>query len=74
MSADAFPMSHNLKKKVAMAFVWSALQGWSIKFLALLLFFVLARYLSPAEMGLAQAVTLVLTFIGLISEIGRAHV
>lgn len=70
MSADAFPMSHNLKKKVAMAFVWSALQGWSIKFLALLLFFVLARYLSPEEMGLAQAVTLVLAFIALISEQG----
>lgn len=63
-------MIDNLKQKTASAFAWSMLQSWSVKFLSLLLFYVLARYLAPEQMGLAQSVTLILAFVAIISEQG----
>lgn len=70
MSANLAHMSTNFKKKVAVAAGWSAVHGWAIKFLGVLLFLVLARFLSPAEMGLAQSITLALAFIGVVAEQG----
>jgi O-antigen/teichoic acid export membrane protein len=63
-------MPDDLKRKTATALAWSLVQSWSIKFLSLLLFFVLARYLVPAQMGLAQSVTVLLAFVAVISEQG----
>lgn len=63
-------MSDNLKQRTAKALIWSLIQSWSIKIFSLLLFFVLARYLAPAEMGLAQTVTVLLAFVAVFSEQG----
>lgn len=63
-------MPDNLKQRTAIALVWSLIQSWSIKIFSLLLFFVLARYLAPAEMGVAQTVTVLLAFVAVFSEQG----
>lgn len=63
-------MTTSLKHRTARAFAWSALQSWGAKLLALVVFFVLARYLSPAELGLAQTVILILAFVAILSEQG----
>lgn len=60
----------SLKQKTAHAFAWSAVQSWGVKFLALGVFFVLARYLNPEELGLAQTVILILAFVAILSEQG----
>lgn len=70
MSVNPAFMSSSFKNQVATAVGWSALQSWAVKLFSVLLFFVLARYLSPTEMGLAQTVTLALAFIGVVSEQG----
>lgn len=63
-------MTTSLRKRTVTALIWSACQSWGMKLLALIVFFVLARYLTPAEMGLAQTVILILAFIAIISEQG----
>lgn len=63
-------MSTSLRKRTVTALIWSACQSWGMKLLALVVFFVLARYLTPTEMGLAQTVILILAFIAIISEQG----
>ncbi len=63
-------MSANLKQQTATAFIWSAIQNWGMKLFTILVFLILARYLSPAELGLASTVTLVLAFVAVISEQG----
>lgn len=63
-------MSVDFKRKIWNAFAWSFLQSWANKFLSLLLFFVLTRYLAPEQMGLAQSVTVLLLFVAIISEQG----
>jgi O-antigen/teichoic acid export membrane protein len=60
----------SLKQKTAHAFAWSAVQSWGVKLLALGVFFVLARYLNPEELGLAQTVILILAFVAILSEQG----
>lgn len=63
-------MTTSLRKRTFTALIWSACQSWGMKLLALVVFFVLARYLTPTEMGLAQTVILILAFIAIISEQG----
>ena len=60
----------SLRSRTALALLWSALQNWSVKLLALGLFVVLARLLSPAEMGVAAAVLLVLAAVAIVAELG----
>jgi O-antigen/teichoic acid export membrane protein len=62
--------SSKLKEQTAVAFAWTALQNWAMKILSLFLFFMLARYLSPADMGVAQSLMLLLLVIGLVAELG----
>lgn len=62
--------SSSLGKKAVIALLWSLFQNWGVKLSSLLLFFVLARFLSAAEMGLAAAALLVLTFVNVLSEQG----
>jgi O-antigen/teichoic acid export membrane protein len=63
-------MPENLKGRTAHALIWSAAQSWSVKVLTLLLFMVLARYLSQAEMGVAATVMLTLAFVAIVAEQG----
>lgn len=63
-------MSEELKRRTAVALAWSAMQSWGVKLFALAVFFVLARFLSPAELGLAQSVILTLAFVAILSEQG----
>jgi O-antigen/teichoic acid export membrane protein len=63
-------MPDNLKKRTITALIWSAVQNWGVKVFTLLLFLVLAKYLNPAEMGVAAVVTLVLAFVAVLSEQG----
>lgn len=63
-------MTRSLRRLTVVAAVWSAIQSWGMKLLALVVFFFLARYLTPSEMGLAQSVILLLAFIAIVSEQG----
>jgi O-antigen/teichoic acid export membrane protein len=69
MSADS-NKSDGLKEQTAVAFAWSALHSWAVKLMSLFLFFMLARYLSPAQLGVAQSLMLMLMIIGMVAEQG----
>lgn len=53
-----------------MAFAWSAVQSWVGKLIALSVFIVVSRYLSPSELGTAHATILLITFVAILSEQG----
>lgn len=59
-----------LRRQAAFALLWSLSQSWVVKFSSLFLFFVLARYLTPEQMGLAATVLLVVTLVNVLSEQG----
>lgn len=63
-------MAEDIRSRATLAFFWSFAQSWLVKVFSLLVFFVLARVLSPQDMGLAQAVTLVLAFVAVVGEFG----
>jgi O-antigen/teichoic acid export membrane protein len=63
-------MSDGLKQKATKAFAWAFAKSWAVKVFSLLVFFVLARVLSPEDMGVAQVVTLVLALIAVFGELG----
>lgn len=63
-------MTASLRQRTTSAFIWSALQNVSVKLFTLLLFFVLVRFLSPADIGVAAVVTAVLAFVALLAEQG----
>lgn len=52
--------------------IWSIAQAWMTRGSTLILFVVLARFLTPAEYGLATAALTVLSFLTLIAEFGYA--
>lgn len=49
---------------------WSLIQNWGAKFSTFFIFVLLARFLTPAEYGLAAAALSVLMLIGLVAEFG----
>lgn len=49
---------------------WSVTQSWGGRLLTFVLFIVLARFLSPAEFGIASAAAMVVLFITLVAEFG----
>ncbi|MFC7052627.1 oligosaccharide flippase family protein [Hansschlegelia quercus] len=57
-------------RKVASAFLWSFAQSWGNRILIFLLFLILARLISPAELGLASTVALILLILSQIAEFG----
>lgn len=63
-------MVDDLKSKATKAFGWSFAKSWSVKAFSLLVFFILARLLSPQELGIAQAVTLILAFVAIVGDFG----
>lgn len=63
-------MSDDIRRRALSGLFWSMLQNWSGKGLAFLLFLVLARLLTPAELGVAAAVNIVIVLAALIAEQG----
>jgi O-antigen/teichoic acid export membrane protein len=49
---------------------WAMVQNWSGKGLSLVLFLILARLLTPAQLGVAAAINVVIVFVSLIAEQG----
>jgi len=63
-------MTNTLRQQTLSALIWSFLQNWGTKFFSLLTFLILARLLTPEEMGVASSVSLVLMFVAVLSEQG----
>lgn len=56
--------------QIASAFLWSLAQSWGNRILVFLLFLILARLITPAELGLASTVALILLLLTQIAEFG----
>lgn len=63
-------MSGSLKRQALGALVWSLVQSWGGRASTFLLFLVLARLLSPADLGLMTVVALVVNIVALVAEQG----
>jgi O-antigen/teichoic acid export membrane protein len=63
-------VSDDIKRRAVRGLFWSLLQGWGGKGVSLLLFLILARLLTPAQLGVASAINLVILLVGLIAEQG----
>lgn len=59
--------------KVRSGVIWSLVQNWGARFGGLLVFMVLARILSPSEMGLFAAATTVVAFCALFVDSGLSE-
>lgn len=66
-------MSSSLREKVRSGLLWSAIQSWCVRFSSLLLLMVVARVLSPEQLGLFAAAMVVLTFFSMLSEQGLSE-
>lgn len=66
-------MTDSLRSKVLSGLFWSAIQGWGLKLISLLLFMVLARVLNPEELGIFAAVMVVLAFVNIFIEQGLSE-
>lgn len=60
----------SLRSKALTGVLWSAVQNWGSRIIALLLSILLARLLSPVEFGIASAAGLALLLVPLIAEMG----
>jgi len=63
-------VSDTIGAKVRSGLIWSAVRHWGVRLSGLLLFMVMARLLTPAELGLFAAASVVLTFLNLLSDQG----
>lgn len=63
----------NIKYKVIRGVFWSAIQNWGSQLGSLLIFFVLARLLSPEAFGLVALANVFLVFMKLFLEQGFGH-
>ena len=68
--AKGWPLSDDIKRRALSGLFWAMLQNWSSKGLAFLLFLILARLLTPTELGVAAAINVVIVLVGLIAEQG----
>jgi O-antigen/teichoic acid export membrane protein len=59
-----------LRAKVLAGLVWSVVRNWGSRLMSLLTFMVLARFVSPTEVGLLAAAMIVLAFAELFVEQG----
>ncbi|HEY4366345.1 MAG TPA: oligosaccharide flippase family protein [Steroidobacteraceae bacterium] len=59
-----------LRQRALSGLFWAMLQNWSGKGLSLFLFLILARLLTPAQLGVAAAINAVIVFVSLIAELG----
>jgi O-antigen/teichoic acid export membrane protein len=60
----------SIRTRAVRGVFWATLQNWSARGLSLVLFFVLARLLTPAQLGLAAAINLVIATVNLVAEQG----
>jgi O-antigen/teichoic acid export membrane protein len=60
----------SLRKLAFSGVIWSLVQNWGSKLSAFIVFVFLARFLSPAELGVASAALVVISLITLIAEFG----
>ncbi|KAB0679814.1 oligosaccharide flippase family protein [Aureimonas leprariae] len=60
----------DLRRTAVRAFLWSLVQNWGGRAVAMLVFLVLGRLLSPGEFGLAASAILVFSVVSLVSELG----
>lgn len=69
-AAGAPPVSGELKRLALRGLLWSVVQSWGGKALTFLLFLVLARLLTPEQLGAAAAVMVVVSFLQILGEQG----
>lgn len=63
-------MSDDIKRRALSGLFWALLQNWSAKGLSFVLFLILARLLTPTELGVAAAINVVIALVSLIAEQG----
>lgn len=63
-------VSGDLKRLALRGLIWSVVQSWGGKALTFVLFLVLARLLTPAQLGAAAAVMVVIAFLQILGEQG----
>lgn len=66
-------MTSSFRQKVRSGLIWSLVQNWGLRFGGLFVLMVLARILTPAEMGLFAAATTVVAFCALFVESGLSE-
>lgn len=62
--------SYNLSKRASASVLWSFCQVWISRLLTFIIFVILARFLSPADYGVAAAAQVCILFVQLIAELG----
>lgn len=60
----------SLKRRALSGLLWSLVQSWGGRAVTFVLFLVLARLLTPAELGLMAAVSVVIFLVALVAEQG----
>lgn len=66
-------MTSTFADKVRLGVIWSLIQNWGLRLGGLIVFMILARILSPAEMGLFAAATTVVAFCALFVDSGLSE-
>lgn len=68
--SSAEPAAPPMSESAAMSFLWSAVETWGGKLAQFVVFLVLARLLSPTDLGLAASSAVVLLFAAQVAEFG----
>lgn len=66
-------MSGGLNSRIRSGVIWSLVQNWGVRLGGLLVFMLLARILSPGQMGLFAAATTVIAFCALFVDSGLSE-
>jgi len=67
---DPVPSGEQLTRRALNGLLWALAQNWGNRLLTFLLFLILARLLSPDEIGLASTVAMILLVLGFVAEFG----
>ena len=63
----------SIKQKAIQGIIWSAIQGWGSQAISLIVFFLLARLLSPEDFGLVALANVFITFMQIFLDQGFAQ-
>ena len=66
-------MTSSFSQQVRLGVIWSLIQNWGLRLGGLIVFMILARILSPGEMGLFAAATTVIAFCALFVDSGLSE-
>lgn len=61
-----------IRKAALTGVLWSLVQNWGTRLSTFVIFILLARFLTPAEIGLVSAALMVILFIGVVADFGFA--